>query len=148
MAAVDEIGTFSQRKIVKQMDWDDRYSDRDFIYGWEPNSFLVEQSSKLVGPVFSIAEGEGRNAVYLATLRLQVYCVDGSAVGLAKARQLAGTRGVEIQTHVADLATYEPATNFYMSVISISAHLPSSIRNRLYPLIERCFDGHSLRKTV
>gem|GEM_PF-3113986 len=138
VAAVEEFGTLRQRKIVEQMDWDNRYSDEDFIYGSEPNAFLVEQSSKLVGPVFSIAEGEGRNAIYLATLGLQVYCVDGSAVGLAKARKLAGAKGVGIQTHVAELATYEPATNCYMSVISISAHLPSSIRNRLYPLIERC----------
>ena len=123
---------------MEQLNWDYRYSDEDFIYGSQPNAFLVEQSSKLAGPVFSIAEGEGRNAVYLATLGLQVHCVDGSAVGLAKALKLARTKGVEIQTHVADLATFEPAKNCYMSVISISAHLPSSIRNRLYPLIERC----------
>lgn len=120
------------------IDWNDRYSDDEFVYGEEPNAFLVEQSARLAGPVLSLAEGEGRNAVYLATLGLQVHGVDGSAVGLAKARQLAETRGVDIQTEVADLATYKPPTSRYRSVISIWAHLPGRIRNRLYPLIERC----------
>lgn len=64
--------------------------------------------------------------------------VDGSAVGLAKAHKLAESKGVTIRTEVADLATYEPTANFYGSVISISAHLPSDVRRRLYPLVEQC----------
>ncbi len=123
---------------MSDIDWNERYSDEEFIYGSQPNAFLVEQSARLAGPVLSIAEGEGRNAVYLATLGLQVHGVDGSSVGLDKARRLADEKGVDIQTEVADLATFQPATNHYRSVISISAHLPSNIRNRLYPLIERC----------
>jgi cyclopropane fatty-acyl-phospholipid synthase-like methyltransferase len=123
---------------VNAMDWDSRYSDDDFIYGAEPNAFLVEHSKMLKGPVLSLAEGEGRNAVYLATLGLQVLGIDGSAVGLAKAQRLASAKGVEIQTEVADLAIYEPATHGYQSAISISAHLPSNIRNRLYPMMEGC----------
>lgn len=120
------------------VDWNDRYSDNDFAYGVEPNEFLVEHASKLLGPVLSLAEGEGRNAVFLATLGLEVHCVDGSTVGLAKARQLATNRNVEIQTEVADLAVYEPGTNRYQAVISVWAHLPSKIRRRLYPMVERC----------
>ncbi len=123
---------------MSKINWNHRYSDNEFIYGTEPNAFLVEHSSKLVGPVLSLAEGEGRNAVYLAALGLQVHCVDGSSVGLAKAQRLAQTKGVDINTEVADLATYQPAANRYQSVISISAHLPSKIRYRLYPMIERC----------
>lgn len=123
---------------MNHIDWDDRFSDDDFVYGAEPNTFLVEHSAKLAGPVLSLAEGEGRNAVYLATLGLRVHAVDGSAIGLSKARRLAVTKGVDIQTEVSDLATFEPQANCYMSVISISAHLPSSIRSRLYPLVESC----------
>ena len=123
---------------MAEIDWDDRYSDDEFIYGTEPNAFLVEHSSKLVSPILSLAEGEGRNAVYLATLGLQVHCVDGSAVGLAKSRELADSKGVDINTEVADLAIYQPAANRYQSVISISAHLPSVIRCRLYPMVEQC----------
>jgi SAM-dependent methyltransferase len=68
---------------------------------------------------------------------LDVLGVDASDVGLAKAQQLAASSGVTIRTEVADLASYEPPENHYGSVISISAHLPSKVRNRLYPLVER-----------
>lgn len=117
--------------------WNQRYASDDYVYGSEPNSFLAEHADILVGPVLSLAEGEGRNAVFLASLGLKVHGVDGSEVGLAKAQALAISKGVEIQTEVADLRIFEPPANFYGSVISISAHLPSTIRNRLYPLVER-----------
>lgn len=117
--------------------WNERYSSSDFAYGTEPNSFLAEHAKLLAGPVLSLAEGEGRNAVYLASLGLEVLGVDGSEVGLAKAQELAKSRGVVIKTEVADLATYEPPKNHFGSVISISAHLPSAIRKRVHLLAER-----------
>jgi SAM-dependent methyltransferase len=117
--------------------WNERYSSGDFVYGTEPNSFLVEHAKLLVAPVLSLAEGEGRNAVFLASLGLDVLGVDGSEVGLAKAQALAKSRGVVIQTEVADLATYEPPENSFGSIVSIFAHLPSVIRMRLYRLVER-----------
>ncbi len=118
--------------------WNERYGSDDFAYGTEPNSFLVENAKLLTGPVLSLAEGEGRNAVFLASLGLEVLGVDGSEVGLAKAHKLADSKGVAIRTEVADLATYEPPANAYGSVVSISAHLPSDVRRRLYPLVEQC----------
>jgi SAM-dependent methyltransferase len=117
--------------------WNQRYASDEFVYGTEPNAFLVEHAKLLVGPVLSLAEGEGRNAVFLASRGLDVLGVDGSDVGLAKAHKLAASKGVVIRTEVADLATYEPRENFYGSVISISAHLPGDLRRRLYPLVER-----------
>jgi SAM-dependent methyltransferase len=117
--------------------WNERYAGNEFAYGTEPNSFLVENANLLTSPVLSLAEGEGRNAVFLASLGLDVLGVDASDVGLAKAQQLAASSGVTIRTEVADLASYEPPENHYGSVISISAHLPSKVRNRLYPLVER-----------
>ena len=118
--------------------WNERYGSDDFAYGTEPNSFLAENAKLLTGPVLSLAEGEGRNAVFLASLGLDVLGVDGSEVGLAKAQKLADSKGVAIRTEVADLATYQPPANFYGSVVSISAHLPSDVRRRLYPLVEQC----------
>ncbi len=118
--------------------WNERYSAKEYIYGTEPNAFLAEHAGMLQGPVLSLAEGEGRNAVFLATLGLDVHGVDGSDVGLAKAQALARSKNVSIRTDVADLGQFVPAENSYGSVVSISAHLPSSIRNRLYPLVERC----------
>jgi SAM-dependent methyltransferase len=63
--------------------------------------------------------------------------VDISPVALEKAKTLARSRGVQIKTMVADLATFKPEENHYGSVISISAHLPSTVRDKLYPSIER-----------
>lgn len=118
--------------------WNERYAGEEYIYGTEPNDFLAEHAGKLTGPVLSLAEGEGRNGVFLASRGLEVHGVDGSAVGLEKARKLAASRGVEIETEVADLAVFVPRANHYGAVVSISAHLPSAIRARLYPLVERC----------
>ena len=118
--------------------WNERYASGEYLYGTDPNSFLLEHSALLTGPVLSLSEGEGRNAVFLAVRGLKVHGVDNSEVGLEKAKALAKSKGVEIQTEVADLANFEPKKNFYGSVISISAHLPSAIRNRLYPLVEQC----------
>ena len=115
--------------------WNERYGSDGFAYGTEPNSFLAENAKLLTGPVLSLAEGEGRNAVFLASLGLEVLGVDGSEVGLAKAQMLADSKGVAIKTLVADLATYEPPANSYGSAVSISAHLPSDVRRRLYPLV-------------
>ena len=118
--------------------WNRRYAHDEFAYGTEPNSFLVQNANILIGPVLCLAEGEGRNAVFLASLGLEVTGVDGSEVGLAKAQRLAASRGLAIRTEVADLATYEPSENLYGSVVSISAHLPSNHRKRLHRLVERC----------
>lgn len=120
--------------------WNQRYASGEFVYGTEPNSFLKEHASLLTGPVLSLAEGEGRNAVFLASLGFDVLGVDGSEVGLAKAHQLAASRGLVIRTEVADLAMYEPPENSFGAVISISAHLPTEIRKRLHRLVE-----HALR---
>lgn len=123
--------------VTRNSMWNERYASSEFAYGTEPNSFLVQNASLLSSPVLSLAEGEGRNAVFLASLGLDVLGVDASDVGLAKAQKLAASRGLAIRTEVVDLASYEPPENHYGSVISISAHLPSGARNRLYPLIER-----------
>ncbi|MFI4874464.1 MAG: class I SAM-dependent methyltransferase [Blastopirellula sp. JB062] len=116
-------------------DWNARFSETEFAYGTQPNSFLAQQGNLLIDPVLSIAEGEGRNAVFLASLGLQVHAVDSSEVGLAKAAKLAASSNVTITTEVADLKDFVPEPNAYGGVVSIYAHLPSSIRATLYPLL-------------
>lgn len=123
------------QKTYDESFWNQRYAGNRFVYGTEPNSFLAEHSGILTGPVLSLSEGEGRNAVFLASLGLDVLGVDISSVGLEKARQLAQSRGVKIRTEVANLATFEPGEARFGAVISIFAHLPGAIRQRLYPLI-------------
>ncbi|QKH37879.1 class I SAM-dependent methyltransferase [Achromobacter pestifer] len=116
--------------------WDERYAVDEYVYGTEPNAFLAENAGLLSGPVLSLAEGEGRNAVFLASLGLDVLGVDGSAVGLAKARRLAAAKGVSIRTETADFAEYEPPPESFGAVVSIFAHTPSHVRRRLHRLAE------------
>lgn len=117
--------------------WNERYRRTSYLYGTEANTFLAENVHLLQGPVLSLSEGEGRNAVFIASRGLDVLGVDCSAVGLEKAQSLARSRGVAIATEVADLADYRPEERHFGAVVSISAHLPASIRGRLYPLIEK-----------
>ncbi|HQD14429.1 MAG TPA: class I SAM-dependent methyltransferase [Ottowia sp.] len=115
--------------------WDARFGGAGFFYGTAPNDFLREHVGLLSGPVLSLAEGEGRNAVFLAERGLDVLGVDGSAVGLAKAERLAAERGVRIGTLLADLGDYVPEAAHYGAVVSIFAHVPGVLRQRLCPRV-------------
>ena len=94
--------------------WDQRYSNETYAYGTEPNDFLLAMYNKLpTGKVLCLAEGEGRNAVWLAEQGLEVTAVDSSEVGLQKAKKLAKTRGVKINTVHADLADFKIKPNHW-----------------------------------
>lgn len=113
--------------------WDQRYNTADYVYGTRPNDFLAEVAGRLKpGRVLCIAEGEGRNAVYLAERGHDVVAVDASAVGLEKAKKLALERGVSIETAVADLADYEIGVDRWDAIVSIFAHLPPAVRRPLH----------------
>jgi SAM-dependent methyltransferase len=117
--------------------WDARYEGAQFMYGTEPNDFLRERVGALPvgGTVLCLAEGEGRNAVFLAQHGFNVTGVDGSTVGLAKAQRLARERGVTIQTVVADLRDYDPGVAQWDAVVSIWCHLPPTLRATLNPRV-------------
>ncbi|HEY8943073.1 MAG TPA: class I SAM-dependent methyltransferase [Polyangiaceae bacterium] len=119
--------------------WDHRYSASDYVYGTDPNDFLAERYSVLAsgGDVLCLADGEGRNGVFLAAQGMHVTSVDSSAVGLAKARRLANERQVKLETVVADLATWDPGRECWDGVVSIWAHLPLPIREVLHPRLVR-----------
>ena len=113
--------------------WNQRYDTDEYVYGTEPNDFLKSVVAQIPkGDVLCLAEGEGRNAVYLAQQGCQVLAVDSSAVGLEKAKKLAATRGVRIDTVVADLADFVIAPNSWDAVVSIFCHLPSTLRQQLH----------------
>jgi hypothetical protein len=113
--------------------WDARYGAAEYAYGTEPNAFLVSVADRIPpGPVLCLAEGEGRNAVWLASQGRAVTAVDASAVGLAKARALAREHGVQIATEVADLASHAIAPGAWSGVVAIFAHLPPSLRRAVH----------------
>jgi len=113
--------------------WDERYSEPGYAYGTEPNEFLAQHRPEIPpGPVLCLAEGEGRNAVFLAHRRHEVTAVDQSAVGLEKAQQLAKDRGVTIRTVQADLQNYDLGTAKWAGIVSIFAHVPPDLRRRVH----------------
>ena len=114
--------------------WNERYAQPFTSYGTEPNDFLREVADRIPdGPVLCLAEGEGRNAVFLAEKGHAVTAVDLSDVGLVNASRLAAERGVEIATVVADLAEFELGEACWAGIVSIWGHLPRVVRTRLYP---------------
>jgi len=113
--------------------WDERYSAEEYAYGTTPNEFLVEKVSCIPkGKVLSLAEGEGRNAVFLAKQGYAVTAVDGSLVGLNKARKLAEENDVIVEFIHADLADYDLGENKWDGIVSIFCPLSSSLRKELY----------------
>jgi cyclopropane fatty-acyl-phospholipid synthase-like methyltransferase len=91
--------------MSEQERWETRYQPPDYLFGKEPNAFLKRQAHRLPagGSALSVADGEGRNGVWLATQGLDVLTLDYSSTALGKARALAAERGVRIATEVADL---------------------------------------------
>jgi SAM-dependent methyltransferase len=110
--------------------WDERFAGEGFAYGTEPSRWLVEHAGRFPRglPVLALGEGEGRNAVFLAGLGLDVEAVDGSPVGLAKAARLAASRGASLRTTVADLADFVPAPGVFGGVVLVFLHLPPLLR--------------------
>jgi len=113
--------------------WDERYQPDDYVYGTSPNDFLQGQVDRLpMGRILCPAEGEGRNAVFLAERGFDVTAVDQSSVGLAKAHKLATERGVDITTVVADLTDFQIEPQAWDGIVSIFAHMPPEARRHLH----------------
>ncbi len=119
--------------------WNQRYSSESYAYGIEPNTFLTQMSDKLTsGKVLCLGEGEGRNAVWLAEQGFDVTAVDLSEIGLAKAKRLAKSRGVNITTVHQDLAEFDIGVEKWDAIISIFCHLPPALRTDVH---HRCKTG-------
>ena len=101
--------------------WNERFSGTDYLFGTEPADFLQREASGLPPgqKILCVADGEGRNSVYLAQLGHQVTAMDGSEVGVAKARRLAEARGVTVDFNVADIATWNWTATPYDVVAAI-----------------------------
>ncbi len=113
--------------------WDDRYNTNEYIFGTNPNAFLVSVTDQIPkGRVLCIAEGEGRNGVHLSRKGYDVTAVDASSVALQKAEKLAGSYGVKIKTIATDLAEYQITENSWDAVISIFCHLPPELRKEVH----------------
>lgn len=104
--------------------WDNRYSSEEFVYGTDPNEFFKSQIDTLPpGKLLALAEGEGRNGIYAATLGWEVDAVDFSQVAREKALKLASAKNAKIEYTVADLADFQPPVKIYDAVSMIFMHL-------------------------
>ena len=122
--------------------WDVRYGQDDFAYGTEPNTFLKDQGKRLFSfesknkkKALCLADGEGRNGVFLAKLGFDVTAVDNSSVGLEKAKKWAKKNGVSLTTVCEDLATYDLGKKSWDLIVSIFCHIPPEIRKPMHAQI-------------
>jgi SAM-dependent methyltransferase len=111
---------------VDQREWDELYASRELVWTAEANRFVAEELAGLTaGRALDLGTGEGRNAIWLAERGWQVTAVDFSAVGLAKAAELAARRGATgIRWVEADLREYQPGPAAYDLVLLAYVHLP------------------------
>lgn len=113
--------------------WDERYGSDDYMYGKEPNDFLKQNIDALPqGSVMCLADGEGRNSVYVASTGRDAWSVDLSTQGSRKTMQLAAERKVEVHAKTADLATFDLGYNRWDAIVSIFAHMPQAVRSDLH----------------
>ena len=101
--------------------WDERYSSEDFLFGTAPAAFLKAQTHRLTAgqTALAVADGEGRNSVFLAENGLTVVAMDASRVGVDKARRLAAERGVSIDFRVADILSWDWTPDTYDVVVAV-----------------------------
>ena len=114
--------------------WNRRYGEPDYFYGTSPNDFLAAEAERFApgATILSVAEGEGRNAVFMAHLGMEVTAVDSSRVGLTKARRLAIEHDVQFEAICADLGDWEIPPGRWDGIVSIFCHPEPPIRSRLH----------------
>ena len=121
--------------------WDERYATEDYLFGTEPNAFLASQHH-LLKPGMSclaVADGEGRNGVWLAQQGLHVLSVDASAVAQEKARKLAALRGATLEFEQVDLARWAWGESRFDVVAAIFIQFaPPALRDEMFAGIRRC----------
>lgn len=119
--------------------WDARYDRPDYLFGDRPNRFLAGQADRLRAGMkaLAVADGEGRNGVWLAERGLEVTTTDISPVAVHKARRLAEARGVRLDAQVADLEHWTWPTDAFDVVVAIFIQFaPPDLRARLFERIK------------
>lgn len=119
--------------------WNERYKGCEYHFGTEPNAFLLSQQDRLKPGMscLAVADGEGRNGVWLSEQGLQVLSVDSSCVAVDKARALALLRGVDMKVEMADLTQWLWPENRFDVVAAIFIQF-APLREQMFARIKRC----------
>lgn len=121
--------------------WNARYAGEEYHFGTDPNAFLASQVTRLKPGMhcLAVADGEGRNGVWLAEQGLQVLSVDSSSVAVAKARALALWRGVALEVELADLTQWDWGCEKFDLVVAIFIQFaPPALREQMFSDIKHC----------
>ncbi len=119
--------------------WDERYNQKNYLYGLEPNAYFKSQIIKYKpGNLFLPGDGEGRNAVYAASLGWKVDAVDFSSVAIEKAKNFAQSFNLGINHTKADLRKFIPRRDYYDATAIIFVHLPPEVRKSFHKKLIDC----------
>ena len=128
--------------------WNGIYAQKEFIYGEAENEFLkyIVDSDILLpcSNVLCIAEGEGRNAVFLAKKGHNVTAFDFSINAKNKATDLMSKHGVEIDYCLSDINDFKFGENKWDAIISIFAHNNEKTRCLTYSKIEKSLKNNGI----
>jgi len=120
--------------------WETRFRAPGYAFGKEPNAFLKSQARRLPrsGSALSVADGEGRNGVWLAEQGLDVTTIDFSPTGVEKARALAAERSVKLRAELADVTTWQWPREAYDVIAGIFIQFVTPAeRERLFAGMKR-----------
>lgn len=116
--------------------WNERFDQEEFIFGKEPNEYLVEkarQHLKVNDKVLCIADGEGRNGVWLAKQGMHVVGFDASDIALAKAKKFAQENHVQVDYSFSDTDSFDWQVNEYDAVVGIFIQFADpAMRERIF----------------
>lgn len=121
--------------------WNRRFSEEGFLFGTEPNAWLRDHAGAWQPGqrVLSVADGEGRNSVWLAKRGLLVDAFDIAEVGVGKARRMAAEQGVSVTFTVADCDGFAWPEAAYDGVAAIFVQFADpAMRTRLFGHLQRC----------
>lgn len=127
--------------------WNERYAGEDYLFGRAPNDYLRRQAALLPpgGRALCVADGEGRNSVWLAQQGLQVQAFDIADVAVAKARRLAAEAGVAVDYRVAGCDDYDwPEAAFDVVVAIFIQFADPALRERQFAGMRRCLKSGGL----
>lgn len=121
--------------------WNRRFEAEPYLFGTEPNTWLREHADAWQPGqrVLCVADGEGRNSVWLAGQGLVVDAFDIASVGVAKARRLAAEKGVSVNFAVSDCDAYPWPLDTYDGVAAVFVQFADpAMRERLFSNMKRC----------